>query len=127
MYTVAVRRDFCARHFLVGGDWGPENQVHEHPYRIELRVTGEKLNEHQYLVDITILEGFLDQQIGRFQDKTLNDFREFHGINPSLEAFARILCRAFADRILPEATNTLGCEVRLWESEEAWASYSVER
>ena len=23
MYTLAVRREFIARHFLIGGDWGP--------------------------------------------------------------------------------------------------------
>ena len=25
MYTVAVRRDLIARHYLIGGDWGAEN------------------------------------------------------------------------------------------------------
>jgi len=126
MYTVAVSRSFRARHFLVGGDWGLENQLHTHPYRLELLVTGNHLDEHEYLVDITLLEGFLDQQIERYQDQTLNEFPEFSGLNPSLEAFARILCQAFADRILPQALNTMRCEVKLWESETAWASYAKE-
>ena len=25
MYSLALLRTFTARHFLVGGDWGPEN------------------------------------------------------------------------------------------------------
>jgi len=127
MYTVAVSRSFSARHFLVGGDWGPENQVHAHPYRVELLVSGSHLDEHEYLVDITLLEGFLDQQVERYQGRILNEFPEFSGLNPSIEAFARILCRAFADRILPQAVNTIRCEVKLWESESAWASYAMER
>jgi 6-pyruvoyltetrahydropterin/6-carboxytetrahydropterin synthase len=28
MYTVSVKRDFIASHFLVGGDWGNENECH---------------------------------------------------------------------------------------------------
>jgi hypothetical protein len=32
MYTVAVKRDFIASHFLVGGDWGSENERHAHHY-----------------------------------------------------------------------------------------------
>jgi len=127
MYTVAVSRSFSARHFLVGGDWGPENHDHAHPYRVELLVTGSHLDEHEYLVDITLLDGFLDQQVERYQGQTLNEFPEFSGLNPSIEAFARILCRAFADRILPQAVNTIRCEVKLWESESAWASYAMER
>ena len=30
MYTVSVKRDFIARHFLIGGDWGRENEPHAH-------------------------------------------------------------------------------------------------
>jgi 6-pyruvoyltetrahydropterin/6-carboxytetrahydropterin synthase len=32
MYTVAVRRDFIAQHYLIGGDWGAENELHAHHY-----------------------------------------------------------------------------------------------
>jgi 6-pyruvoyltetrahydropterin/6-carboxytetrahydropterin synthase len=30
MYTVTITRDFVAQHFLIGGDWGAENQWHSH-------------------------------------------------------------------------------------------------
>jgi 6-pyruvoyltetrahydropterin/6-carboxytetrahydropterin synthase len=32
MYTVAVRRDFIAQHYRIGGDWGAENELHAHHY-----------------------------------------------------------------------------------------------
>ena len=35
MYTLAVKRDFIAQHFLVGGDWGEENENHAHQYKTE--------------------------------------------------------------------------------------------
>jgi 6-pyruvoyltetrahydropterin/6-carboxytetrahydropterin synthase len=43
MYTVAVKRDFVAQHFLVGGDWGAENQKHSHHYEVELQLEGATL------------------------------------------------------------------------------------
>ena len=52
MYTLAVRRDFIARHFLIGGDWGPENNEHAHHYRVEVQLEGSSLDKHGYLVDI---------------------------------------------------------------------------
>jgi len=36
MYQVAVKRDFVAQHFLFGGDWGSENELHSHHYRVEV-------------------------------------------------------------------------------------------
>ena len=42
MYTLAVRRDFIARHFLIGGDWGAENFPNSHHYVLELQLEGKK-------------------------------------------------------------------------------------
>jgi 6-pyruvoyltetrahydropterin/6-carboxytetrahydropterin synthase len=55
----------------------------------------------------------------------LNDFPEFAGLNPSLEHFARILCTALDERV--KASNLSAIQVVLWEHENAWASYRVER
>ena len=38
MYTVSVKHDLIARHYLIGGDWGAENDLHSHHYVIEVRV-----------------------------------------------------------------------------------------
>ena len=56
MYTLAVRRDFIARHFLIGGDWGPENNPNSHHYVLELRLKGQELDQHGYLCDIVDVE-----------------------------------------------------------------------
>ncbi len=52
MYTLGVRRDFIARHFLIGGDWGAENFPNSHHYILELQLVGNELDKHGYLVDI---------------------------------------------------------------------------
>ena len=125
MYRVCVRRDFIAQHFLVGGDWGAENQLHSHHYVLELELAGETLDRHKYLVDILDIESHLNAQIGYYRDQTLNDKPEFKDANPSLESFARILCEALSAGIL--APNIRLVTTRLWENENAWAGYSMER
>jgi 6-pyruvoyltetrahydropterin/6-carboxytetrahydropterin synthase len=124
MYTLAVRREFSARHYLIGGDWGAENQPHAHPYLLELRLAGSQLDRHGYLVDIVEVEGHLDDLLVRYRDQTLNDLPEFAGLNPSLEHFARILAQALAGRLRLEGLQTL--EVHLWENQQAWAAYRLD-
>ena len=123
MYTLAVQRDFVAQHFLIGGDWGPENEWHSHHYRLELQLEGDSLNRHGYLVDIVEVEAALDEMVAYYRDKTLNDLDEFEGLNPSIEHFTRILARRLAERV--EAPNLTALVVRIWENEIAWASYRL--
>lgn len=125
MYTLAVRRDFIARHFLIGGDWGPENYPNSHHYVLELQLRANELDEHGYLVDIVDISHHLDELIDYYGEKMLNDLPEFKGRNPSLEHFARILATALDVRI--KARTLCGLKVILWENDRAWASYEVER
>jgi 6-pyruvoyltetrahydropterin/6-carboxytetrahydropterin synthase len=121
MYTVTVIRDFIAQHYLIGGDWGAENNLHSHPYKMELMLEGSQLDVHGYLVDIVDIERALEALIARYRDHCLNELPEFAGLNPSLEHFVRILCQAIAAHI--QATNLTAVTVKLWENEAAWASY----
>jgi len=123
MYTVAVRREFIAQHYLIGGDWGAENRLHSHPYQIELQLQGAELDQHGYLVDIVDIENALDALIARYRDREINDLPEFAGLNPSLEHFSRILCQALAAHI--QAANIHAVSVTLWENEAAWAAYKL--
>ena len=121
MYTVAVRRDFIARHALVGGDWGSENQPHSHHYAVEACFYGKQLDRHGYLIDICEVETRFDRLVDYFRDAQLNDLPEFEGLNPSIEHFARILCRALGKVVKADRLTELG--VKIWETETAWAEY----
>lgn len=125
MYTLAIQREFIARHFLIGGDWGPENELHSHSYKLEVHLSGDQLDQHGYLLDIVELEAILDSLIARYRDATLNDLPEFDGLNPSIEHFARILCQTLDGQISLE--NITQIEVQLWENEIAWTAFRQER
>ena len=125
MYTLGVRREFIARHFLIGGDWGPENFPNSHQYTLELVLEGSDLDQHGYLVDIVNVEKHLDDIVGYYKEQMLNEKPEFAGLNPSIEHFARILATTLNERI--KATNITGLKVVLWEHANAWAAYRVDR
>jgi 6-pyruvoyltetrahydropterin/6-carboxytetrahydropterin synthase len=125
MYTLGVKRDFIARHFLIGGDWGPENYPNSHHYVLELQLKGADLDQHGYLVDIVDVEKHLDELVGYYMEQMLNEKPEFAGLNPSIEHFAHILCASMNDRI--KAKNISKIKVVLWENENAWSSFSIQR
>jgi 6-pyruvoyltetrahydropterin/6-carboxytetrahydropterin synthase len=125
MYSLGVRREFIARHFLIGGDWGPENFPNSHHYTLELVLEGNELDQHGYLVDIVDVEKHLDDIVGYYKEQMLNDKPEFAGLNPSIEHFARILATTLSERI--QAKNISGLKVVLWEHANAWAAFQVDR
>lgn len=121
MYTVAVKREFIARHFLIGGDWGRENDPHAHQYVAEVRMESAELDKHGYLVDIVKIESELGTLVDRYRDSLLNELPEFSGLNPSIEHFSRILCQKLLNGIQPPGTGTIS--VKLWENEACWAAF----
>lgn len=123
MYRLAITRDFIAQHFLIGGDWGAENTRHSHHYRLQVRLRGDALDRHGYLCDIVELERVLDEVLGGYRDRTLNELAPFAGLNPSLERFAKILYDELLARLdLRDVTVA----VRLWENERDWAAYGAD-
>jgi 6-pyruvoyltetrahydropterin/6-carboxytetrahydropterin synthase len=122
MYTLAVRRVFIARHALIGGDWGRENLPNSHRYLLELRLSGQVLDQHGFLVDIVDVEKHLDAVLERYREQFLNELPEFKDLNPSLENFARIIATALERRL--ESTRVSEVQVVLWEDDAAWVAYS---
>lgn len=124
MYSVTVSREFIARHFLFGGDWGAENRLHSHSYRVDLSLEGDRLDRHGYLVDIVEIEKILNEIVDYFRDKTLNELPEFEGLNPSIEHFSRIFCQKFREQLSVSSLRAI--VVTLWENRVARASYRLE-
>lgn len=124
MYSLGVRKDFIANHFLVGGDWGSENFPHAHHYIAEVIIESTVLDKHGYLVDIVEVEAALNNTITYFRDSLLNDKPEFAGLNPSIEHFSRIISEKLLASITPPGSGAF--TLKLWENEYCWAAYRCE-
>ncbi len=121
MYTVTMSRSFVAQHHMPASE-GHEREVHSHPYRVEVALSGERLTDEGFLVDLDEVAGLVDALLGRYRDETLNDLPEFEGTPPSIENFARVLWKAL---VVPLDDHDVGTmTVRLWESDDASASFS---
>jgi 6-pyruvoyltetrahydropterin/6-carboxytetrahydropterin synthase len=121
MYSLGVRKDFIANHFLIGGDWGSENFPHAHHYIAEVIIESTQLDKHGYLVDIVEVEAALNDTVTYFRDSLLNDKPEFSGLNPSIEHFSRIIGEKLLATITPPGEGSF--TVKLWENEFCWAAY----
>jgi 6-pyruvoyltetrahydropterin/6-carboxytetrahydropterin synthase len=123
MYNLGVAREFKARHYLIGGDWGAENVEHSHRYRMELVLEKKDLDSHGFLVDIVEVERHLDEVVADFQGKTLNAIDAFAGVNPSIERLATLLQKIFRERLRSLQLDAL--TVKVWEDDIAWTSYRM--
>jgi 6-pyruvoyltetrahydropterin/6-carboxytetrahydropterin synthase len=121
MYALTLQRNFRARHYLIGGDWGPENDPHSHDYRVEIRLRARDLDANGYLIDLDDLERFVDTCVAYYRGMLLNDSPDFDGVNPSIERFAKRFHTRFLKQIGPHRFQAV--EIRIWETDEAWASY----
>jgi 6-pyruvoyltetrahydropterin/6-carboxytetrahydropterin synthase len=121
MYRLGVRREFSARHYLIGGDWGDENIEHAHRYRMEMVLEAETLDDHGFLVDIVDVERHLDAIAAEYEGQTLNTLTAFTGLNPSIERLAAIIHGELRERLahLPLAALC----VTIWEDDIAWTAY----
>jgi 6-pyruvoyltetrahydropterin/6-carboxytetrahydropterin synthase len=122
MYRVAVQRELILQHYLIGADFGPENRLHSHAYRVEFRLAGEELDPHGFLADIDAMSAALDGVLADIRGKPLNDLPAFQGLNPSIEHLARILCRALRLRFPTARLREVA--VTIWENPYAWAAYT---
>lgn len=120
MYQIAVRRDFSAKHFLMGENRGKEGRPHSHQYTVELSLEGPELNEEGFLVDIDVVKGRLDLLLSRIEDQNLNSLPEIAGTNPSIERLAAYICDGI--EIEDGCAELASMTVKVWEDDEAWAS-----
>ena len=121
MYSVSVVKSFVAQHFLIGGDFGPENFKHSHCFKVQLIIKSSVLDKFNYVVDIDTIKQFLNHIEAKYKDKCLNDFDEFKDQNPSIEYFAKIIHTDFYDQ--HSFNSNYNLEVMVWEDDDCYASY----
>jgi 6-pyruvoyltetrahydropterin/6-carboxytetrahydropterin synthase len=122
-FEVGVVAHFTAGHHLVG-DFGPASQPHTHDYRIDATVQGNALRTDGTLFDITDLQTALRAVVADLDGRSLNDVAELTQPNSTAEIVSRYVFRRVAPLLTGRGLTRL--VVRVWESAEAYASYSGE-
>ena len=123
MYELKVVTRFAAAHQLTMVGSKCEN-MHGHNWRIEVYVTGEKLNAGGVLVDFGEIKAHLAEVMKKLDHKFLNELEYFSDGNPSSENIAYFVAKELQARM--DNTSARVSKVTAWESDDACATYIVD-
>lgn len=124
MYQVGTATRFRAEHVMPGVE-GPEGELHEHDYRLEVVVTREALDDRGMVCDLDRLDAALREIEAKLGGKNLDvilaDVPD--GADAvTVEVFARWAHGFLCDVVRESGGDTLA--VRVWESDDAFGGFS---
>jgi len=96
---------------------GKCSKLHGHTWKVEVFVTGERLNEIGFLIDYKVIKDGLNEIIEKLYYSILNNFEEIG--NPTCENIARYIF----ERLESNLQGVKLEKVRVWESPESYAEY----
>ena len=120
MYELKIISQFGAAHQL--RDFGGKcENLHGHNWKIEVFVTGEKLDNTGLVIDFGVLKKATQKVIETLDHQFLNELDFFQETNPSSENIARYIYEGLEQEIGHESAKI--SKVTAWESGTACATY----
>ena len=117
---VGLSRSVRAFHIMPGLP-GPEGQLHDHDYRIEIVVDRERLDDRGMVCDLDVLEAALTELTGRVDGRNLEEIRPAEAEAVTVEVFARWVHDTLSPTVRAEGGENLS--VRVWETAVAFGGY----
>ncbi len=120
MFEVSVQETFSAAHFLRGYK-GKCERLHGHNYRVEITVSGEKLDSIGMVHDFVEIKRALRKLLERLDHYNLNDIPPFDdAVNTTAENLAFYFWTEM-QKALGDGVNV--SQTRVWETDTAVATY----
>ncbi len=119
MYQLTVTGHFAAAHSLRNFK-GRCEALHGHNWKVEVVVSGDKLDQADLLMDFGELKKLMNQALDRLDHRYLNELPPFDQVNPSSEMIAKWLFEQIARDLPPQVKMH---SVSAWESHNAKATY----
>ena len=117
---VGLNRSVRASHIMPGMA-GPEGQLHEHDYRIDIVVERDRLDDRGMVCDLDVLEAALAELTGRIEGRNLEEIRPAEAAAVTVEVFARWVHDTLAPAVAAAGADALS--VRVWETPVAFGGY----
>ena len=124
MFELKVVTRFAAAHQLKMVGSKCEN-MHGHNWKVEVYVTGNKLNAGGVLMDFGEIKARLADVIKKLDHKFLNELDYIPDGKPSSENIAYFVATELQSRLDNSAARV--SQVTAWESDDACATYIVNR
>lgn len=122
MFEVGLSTTFKAWHVMPGME-GPEGELHEHEYRLEVVVSRRQLDDRAMVCDLDDLERALGDTASMVEDKDLEIIRPPEQEAVTVEVLARWSHEQVSRRLIAGGLDVLS--VRVWESPVAFGGYSA--
>lgn len=116
MYEIRVRGEFSAAHNL-RGYLGKCEELHGHNWRVEVALSGKRLDKIGMLMDFKEIKSRLNKVLDKLDHKHLNALSYFKKTNPTSENIARYIY----DRLKLQAASLES--VTVWESDSSSTTY----
>jgi 6-pyruvoyltetrahydropterin/6-carboxytetrahydropterin synthase len=123
MYRLTIHTQFAAAHNLINYQGDCEN-LHGHNWKVEVTVAAKELDKAGLGIDFKILKRETNKVLDQLDHKYLNDLAPFKEFSPSSENIARFLFEALTSTLTSD--NVTVEKINVWESENAFASYSLD-
>lgn len=120
MFELKILSQFAAAHQLREFEGKCEN-LHGHNWKVEVYVTGNKLEKNGLLMDFRLIKKATEEVLDGLDHQFLNDLEVFSTINPSSENIARYIFESLALKL--DNGQVRVSKVTAWESDTACASY----
>jgi 6-pyruvoyltetrahydropterin/6-carboxytetrahydropterin synthase len=124
MFTLFVRDTFAAAHRLELYH-GKCEALHGHNFRVEALVEGEELGREGMLLDFAVLKAHLRAILADLDHKYINEIVFFSERAASSEYLALYIYERLSKALREDPTVEAATvkEVRVWESDNAYAAY----
>jgi len=100
---------------------GPEGQLHDHDYRIEIVVSREQLDGRGMVCDLDALDAALTALTGQVDGRNLEEIRPAAAEAVTVEVFARWVHDTLSPVVAAAGGQALA--VRVWETPVAFGGY----
>src|ERR1700744_1662376 len=117
---VGLSQSVRAFHIMPGMP-GPEGQLHDHDYRIEIDVDRQQLDDRGMVCDLDVLQAELSELTARVDGSNLEEIRPAEAEAVTVEVFARWVHDTLSPTVLAAGGETLA--VRVWEPADAFGGY----
>ena len=122
MYELKVVTRFAAAHQLTMVGEKCEN-LHGHNWKVEVHVTGEKLDHAGVLVDFGIIKKHVGAIMTKLDHKYLNELEYFKNRQPSSENIAFFVATELQKKMDKSAVKV--SRGTAWESDDSSATYII--
>jgi 6-pyruvoyltetrahydropterin/6-carboxytetrahydropterin synthase len=125
MYTIFKDFTFAAAHSIRGHTRGCEN-LHGHNYRVRVHLRAERLDGLGMVLDFADLKEMMQEILGPFDHRVINDIPPFDERNTTAELFSEYVFQEVARRLDARSEDhgrVRIARVEVWENDTACAVF----